>query len=262
MNDVRTIRILGFGVIIALLAVGYFFVAQPFFAENDRLKSEIMTARESNERLQTNLAGLSRVKLLQPDAEQYDAELTSRFPTTAAVDELRTEIQTLASQTGVEVTVQATVPQLSGGEADAGSEAPAPAPAQEGDTGAGSDTSQAEAVLEGEVDPTTGQSAESAADAAAATENSNLATMTVTLEAKGPRDNIIAFMDGLQNLNRALSFGALSLAGSATEEGNEYTLSITGVSYLHRAVEIPEELPEELPEETQETTEEPTDIDQ
>lgn len=260
MNDVRTIRILGFGVIIALLAVGYFFVAQPFFAENDRLKSEIMTAQESNERLQTNLAGLSRVKLLQPDAEQYDAELTSRFPTTAAVDELRTELQTLASQTGVEVTVQATVPQLSGGgaEAEAGAEAPAPAPAQEGDAGAGSDTSEAEAVLEGEVDPTTGQSAESAAADAAAAGNANLATMTVTLEAKGPRDNIIAFMDGLQNLNRALSFGALSLAGSATEEGNEYTLSITGISYLHRAVEIPEELPEEAPE----TTEEPTDTDQ
>lgn len=203
------------GVIASLLTCGggYLFVVQPALAEKAAQQEALSSATSNLQTAQDTLRVAQNYEAQYPDARKEYDSLVSQFPNTAAVNDLNTQIEGLASRHGVSVrSLNTQVPVLI-----ASNDAPVAEPPAVENT----ETSADDSIPVPDALPTAPAS--------------TLARVDVSLVVQGSGEGVIGFTRDLKEVDRSLIISTTVFM----EEGEEYSMNISGVSYLYAPIEDP-----------------------
>lgn len=223
--NAKLVKLVGTAALIIIVVAGYFFVVSPYLQEKGRLSGQLTDAQATNEQLKLQVASIGRNKDLAEKVRDYDAELNDRFPSTAGSDELRSQIYAAASEAGVDINVNTTVPVIV-----QGAEAPASDPA---------------AAEDDNID------AQAAPDEAPAPTANNMAEIGLSITAEGSFDAVSEFLTLFSEIDRGILVDGISVSSSGQgkdEEEPTYSLTISAKTFLYRTIVHPDDAVEVAPE--------------
>lgn len=211
MKRANKIKSIGFITIIGLVTAIYFLVWMPYRADIQQAKDDVTYQAETNDRIYAENQRLKKIATLVPSANAYDEELMKRFPATSDAQNLRAAImQTAIANNITGLSIDLTVPNLV-----QAAEAPQTQVAPESATD----------------DP----NAAPASNLPQSTSKNNLAYQTVSLTGEGSITDVSRFLQGLENVERALIVTKVSVSNS--DSGSSF--SATAYSYIHAATVTP-----------------------
>lgn len=227
MSKSRSIVILGSLVLVIIVVGSWFLLLSPRMAKTSDLNTQRESVAQANAATETVIAGLRDQKENIGAAATEASALSSRFTATAEESALFALVKEAAAKAGIPETnvsdLTVGVPAL--GAADGSVTLPvaepAPAPAD------GSDPNAAPAPVEG-GDPAAAP-VDGAAPAPAPAPTAQLGNMTLNMTVAGTKDQIVRFLEALENMKRAYLVESISL-GEA--EGGGGTATISGTMYL------------------------------
>lgn len=223
LKTTANVKRLGIIVLALIVVIGSMLVVYPFLTQNAKLAEDIKTAQSAQDDVQGKLAQMNNLKATNPQVKQLDDDLTKKFPSSADTPGFAGFVGKAAADAGLGMEnitdLTTTIPTLSSAGAPA---APAPAaspsPAASKDA-APKDNSTAPAPVAG---------------------SSNLAEMNVTITAMGPIDQLENFVANLKNGPRNLLISTYSIQqGGASTSGTTTTATISGKTYIYRAIQAP-----------------------
>ena len=234
------VKRLGVIALALILVIGSMLVVYPFLTQNAKLAEDIKTAQSAKDDAQTKLNQMNALKATNAQVKQLDDDLSKKFPSAADTPGFAAFVGKAAADAGLGMEnitdLTTTIPTLSQAAAPA---APAPAAGGSGSAagGSGSTSTKDAAPKDNSTAP---------APAAGA---SNLAEMNVTITAMGSMDQLQQFIANLKNGPRNLLIstysiqdGGQSAAGSG-QNGASTTASITGKTFIYRAITPPPAVP-------------------
>lgn len=222
LKTTTSVKRLGIIVLALIVVIGSMLVVYPFLTQNAKLAEDIKTAQSAQDDVQGKLSQMNSLKATNPQVKQLDDELTKKFPSSADTPGFAGFVGKAAADAGLGMEnitdLTTTIPTLSQAAAPA-APAPTAAPTTAAKDAAPKDNSSAPA-------PATGAS--------------NLAEMNVTITAMGPIDQLQNFVANLKNGPRNLLISTYSIQqGGASTSGTTTTATISGKTYIYRAVQAP-----------------------
>lgn len=215
MSRGQKIKAIGSIVIIALVAAIYFIVFTPYQQNIAAVQEEVQYQDEANARVFTENQNLRRLAGLVPVAQEYDAALMKRFPSTSEAEILRSSILDIARKnniSGMSVTLE--VPAVVQSPAEMPMAPPVEAPVEGTDIDAIDDG--AVTTPQPAIQPTASQ----------------LAYQTININGTGATDDIARFLADVEKMERAIITTSLTLTTSEAES----SFAIVAYSYLHAPI--------------------------
>lgn len=221
MKNIRNIIMIGIAGVLAVLAIGYALVVTPVLAQVSKGETDFSEAKDQLNQINATVSKLQGYKDKATDIEGIRTTLDQQFPNTAAVIELNGYITMAAAAAGLPASsISSIATSLPTIEVALPSATPSPAATE---TSAPTATS---------ATPTAGAA-------------SKVASMKVTISAKGSKEELIAFAKNLNKmersvlvLNTSMSFSGGTTVGAGANEG---TLSVEVKAYLYKSIPLPKD---------------------
>lgn len=215
MSKAKNIKLVGFtGVgLIALLGIGL--VGTPLISQTQRWADEEKTVQEQNQKTEDQVNALKKIQSNTDAVSGLNDELNKKFPSTANVPLLLTDISNAAASSGISASnitaVNVKNPELY----------VAPVTATKTDTK--TDTSKSDSSAK-----------------PAAAEPSKLATMKVEISVLGTPDALSNFLKALGQIDRAIKVESATVsAADSKDAGGLQSMTISGTTLLYAGLELP-----------------------
>ena len=222
LKTTAAVKRIGIVVLALLVVIGSMLVIYPFMMQNAKLATDISVAQAAKDDVQGKLSTMNNLKATNDQVKELDDEISKKFPGAADTPGFAAFVGKAASDAGLSLEnitdLTTTIPTLSSAGAPV---APAPeaAPSTPAKDAAPKDASSAPA-------PATGAS--------------NLAEMSVTINAMGPIDKLQNFVANLKNGPRNILISTYSIQdGGASTEGVTTTAIVSGTTYIYRPIQVP-----------------------
>lgn len=206
-NKVKQTYLIGGVAILVLVLVSWLFLVSPRMAQADEIGAQRAQIADVNAKAKVEIAKLTTMKAGLGNERKRAAALAVKFPPTADEPELFRLIVAAAVKAGI---AESNVTSL-------GPAAPVLGAATDG------------AKLPSAGAKTTGGAG-----------TGNLATMTVSFNAKGTYPQMVAMLKNLEDLPRSFLIGQVNLSSPATGES---TLDVQGYMYMYKAISDPDAKP-------------------
>lgn len=214
MSKIKNIKLVGFASIgvIGLLGIGL--VGMPLIGQTARWSDEEKVIQEQNQKVEDQVVALKKIQSNTDAVSALNDELNKKFPATANVPLLLSDISLAAANSGISANnitaINIKNPELY------------VAPVT---TTSKTDTSSKDA---------------SSAKSTAAPEPSKLATMRVEVSVIGTPQALSDFLKNLGKIDRAIKVDTTTIAlTSDKNSGNEQTMTIAGTTLLYAGLEVP-----------------------
>lgn len=214
MSKVKNIKLVGFASVgvIALLGIGL--VGMPLIGQTARWSEDEKVIQEQNQKIEDQVVALQKIQSNTDAVSALNDELNKKFPATANVPLLLSDISAAAANSGISsnniTAINIKNPELY--------VAPV-APAAKTDT-ASKDTSTSEST--------------------AAPEPAKLATMKIEVSVIGTPQALSEFLKNLGKIDRAIKVDTTTIALSSDKNGgNEQSMTISGTTLLYAGLEVP-----------------------
>lgn len=222
LKTTAAVKRIGIVVLALLVVIGSMLVIYPFMMQNAKLATDISAAQAAKDDVQGKLSTMNNLKATNEQVKQLDDEISKKFPATADTPGFAAFVGKAAADAGLSLEnitdLTTTIPTLSSAGAPV-----APAP---------------EAAPSTPAKDTAPKDDSSAAPPAAGA--SNLAEMSVTINAMGPMDQLQNFVANLKNGPRNILISTYSVQeGGAATEGVTTTAIVSGTTYIYRPIQVP-----------------------
>ena len=217
MSKAKNIKLIGFtGVgLIAVLGIGL--VGTPIISQTARWADEEKSIQEQNQKTEDQVVALKKVQSNTDAVSGLNDELNKKFPSTANVPLLLTDISNAAASAGI---------------------------------GASNITAVNVKNPELYIPPVTATKTDAAADAsktssskpAAAAEPSKLATMKVEISVLGTPDALSNFLKALGQIDRAIKVDSTTVSAADSKDASGLqSMTIQGTTLLYAGLDTPAE---------------------
>lgn len=216
MSKAKNIKLIGFTGVGLIAALGIGLVGTPIISQTARWADEEKTIQEQNQKTEDQVVALKKIQSNTDAVSGLNDELNKKFPSTANVPLLLTDISNAAASAGIGASnitaVNVKNPELY------------IPPVTATKTDAAADTSQT-----------------STADPAAA-EPSKLATMKVEISVLGSPDALSNFLKALGQIDRAIKVDSTTVsAADSKDAGGLQSMTIQGTTLLYAGLDTPAE---------------------
>lgn len=214
LDKIALTKLVGGGVVLLVLVVGYLLVLSPRMSEVDEIKAQTESTRQSNQVVATTIADLEQKEAGLDDRRRVAAALAERFPSSVRQAAMFADIRDAAARAGIaDEDVTALTPTV---------------PVAVGSLGADGSVT----LPQTDAAPVTG-----------------LATMEVAATVTGTRAQLRSFLAAMEDQERSYLFDTAGLSaatadgstdGAGAGAGAGYTLTVAGSMFLLPEVPDPD----------------------